>query len=165
MQKSYKTGNMKYLIRSIKYFFYFAVLTGAIIAALVFTGLADGDIDTMFRGGSSAIWKMAVFFAIVAAIYPKVGFICRNVSCRKPWDEACRGIKAYMNERNYVLEKEEDQLMTFRYRGAAGRLTRMYEDRITFIATAEGFTIEGLRKDVFRMSASLQYILDPDQEA
>ncbi len=78
---------MKYIIRSIKYFFYFALLTTLIICALVMTGLAEGDIDTMFRGGSSAIWKMALFFVAIAAVYPKVGFITRRISTDKNWNE------------------------------------------------------------------------------
>ena len=66
---------MKYLIRSVKYFFYFAFLTTVIILALVLIGAVEGDINSIFEGGYSALWKIAVFFVLVAAVYPKVGFI------------------------------------------------------------------------------------------
>ena len=61
---------MKYFIRSVKYFFYFSFLTTAIVLALVATGLASGDIDELFEGGYTAIWKIAVFFVLVASVYP-----------------------------------------------------------------------------------------------
>ena len=49
---------MRYFIRSVKYFFYFAILTTLIILALIATGLADSDIDLLFKDGISTIWKM-----------------------------------------------------------------------------------------------------------
>lgn len=154
---------MKHLIRSIKYFFYFAFLTTLIICALVLTGLADGDIDTMFRGGSSAIWKMAVFFVAIAAVYPKVGFITRRICTDRSWSETRNEVIGFMKERQYDLESEEDGTVTFRQRGTADRLRRMYEDRVTIIVKDDGLEMEGLRKDVFRLSANLEYRLNPQQ--
>lgn len=154
---------MKYLIRSIKYFFYFAFLTTLIICALVATGLAEGDIDTMFRGGSSAIWKMACFFAAIAAIYPKVGFITRSISTDRSWNETRNEVIDFMKERQYDLESEANGTATFRQRGTFNRLRRMYEDRITITVKADGLEMEGLRKDVFRLSANLEYCLNPQQ--
>ena len=161
--KTAKSYNMKYLVRSIKYFFYFAFLTTVIILALVATGLAEGDINTMFRGGASAIWKMAAFFILVAAVYPKVGFISRKIQAERSWDEIRGLVVGYMQERQYELESESKEEITFRRRGALNRLTRMYEDRITVTLLEDGFEMEGLRKDVFRMSASLEYRLNPQQ--
>ncbi len=154
---------MKYLTRSIKYFFYFAFLTTLIILALVVTGLAEGDINTMFRGGASAIWKIAVFFVLVAAVYPKVGFISRKVSAGRGWDETRAPVIGFMQEREYELESETEDVVTFRRKGALNRLTRMHEDRITLVLQDDGFEMEGLRKDVFRISASLEYRLNPQQ--
>ena len=154
---------MKYLIRSIKYFFYFAFLTTIIICALVATGLADGDIDTMFRGGSSAIWKMTGFFAVIAAIYPKVGFITRSISTDRSWNETRNEVIGFMKERQYDLESEENGTVKFRQRGTVNRLRRMYEDRVTITVKADGLEMEGLRKDVFRLSANLEYRLNPQQ--
>lgn len=154
---------MKHLIRSIKYFFYFAFLTTLIICALVLTGLADGDIDTMFRGGSSAIWKMAVFFVAIAAVYPKVGFITRRICTDRSWSETRNEVIGFMKERRYDLESEEDGTVTFRQRGTADRLRRMYEDRVTITVKDDGLEMEGLRKDVFRLSANLEYRLNPQQ--
>lgn len=155
---------MKYLIRSIKYFFYFALLTTLIITALVMTGLAEGNIDELFRGGYSAIWKIAVFFVLVAAVYPKVGFICRSVPAQGSWNDIREAVISFMKERQYDLETEDGQSVTFRHRGALNKLTRMYEDRITLTLTEEGLAMEGLRKDVFRLATGLEYRLNPQQE-
>ncbi len=156
--------DMKYFIRSVKYFFYFALLTSLIITALVLTGMADGNIETMFRGGYSAIWKIALFFAAVAAVYPKVGFISRHIASQNSWDDIRASVVTFMKERQYELESENAQTITFRYRSAAGKLTRMYEDRITITVGQEGLTMEGLRKDVFRLATGLEYKLSPQQE-
>ena len=69
-----------------------------------------------------------------------------------------------MKERQYDLETEDGQSVTFRRRGALNKLTRMYEDRITLTLTEEGFAMEGLRKDVFRLATGLEYRLNPQQE-
>ena len=144
---------MKYLVRAIKYFFYFAFLTSVIIGALVLVGVVEGNIDTMFRGGWNAIWKMMILFAVVASVYPKVGFIKREAVTGNSWDAIRNDFTAYMRERHYDLESDDDKIVTFRYRGVAGKFSRMYEDRITIDVTTEGvLVIEGLRKDVLRIA-------------
>ena len=58
---------MKYLVRAVKYFFYFAFLSTVIILALVLIGAVEGDINSIFEGGYSALWKIALFYLAVAA--------------------------------------------------------------------------------------------------
>ena len=152
---------MKYFIRAVKYFFYFAFLTTVIVLALVATGLASGDINELFEGGYNALWKMAIFFAVVGAVYPKLGFISRKMYVSKDKDQIRAEVVEYMSERMYGFESETDDSITFRYRGALGRLTRMYEDRIVLTRTEDGYTMEGLRKDVMRLATGLEYRLNP----
>ena len=64
-------------------------------------------------------------------------------------------IKAHMLERRYVLESETTEGMTFRFHGLAGKLSKMFEDRITIKWNEEGYTMEGLRKDVLRLASGL----------
>ena len=47
----YNFDAMKYLTRAVKYFFYFAFLTTAIILALILIGAVEGNIATIFEGG------------------------------------------------------------------------------------------------------------------
>lgn len=154
---------MKYFIRSVKYFFYFAFLTTLIILVLVLTGMADGDIETMFKGGYDAIWKMALFFVAVAAIYPKLGFIKRSIAYKGEWKDKREEVINYLKDKNFELESESPEVLTFRHRGTLDRLTRMYEDRVTLTLSPEGFDIEGLRKDVFRIATGLEYRLNPQE--
>ena len=152
---------MKYFIRAVKYFFYFAFLTTAIVLVLVATGMASGDINELFEGGYNALWKMAIFFAIVGAVYPKLGFISRKIYVQKSKDEIRDAAVEYMSERSYGFESETSDSITFRYRGTLGRLTRMYEDRIVLTRTEDGYIMEGLRKDVMRLATGLEYRLNP----
>lgn len=155
---------MKYFIRAVKYFFYFAFLTTVIVLVLVATGLASGDINELFEGGYNALWKMAIFFAIVGAVYPKLGFIARKMYVPKDKDQIRAEVVEYMSERMYGFESETPDSITFRYRGTVGRLTRMYEDRIVLTRTEDGYIMEGLRKDVMRLATGLEYRLNPQNE-
>ena len=152
---------MKYFIRAVKYFFYFAFLTTVIVLVLVATGLASGDINELFEGGYNALWKMAIFFAVVGAVYPKLGFIARKMYVSKDKDQIRAEAVEYMSERMYGFESETADSITFRYRGTVGRLTRMYEDRIVLTRTEDGYIMEGLRKDVMKLSTGLEYRLNP----
>ena len=147
---------MKHLVRSIKYFFYFAILFSLIIAALVLIGAVEGNINEILEGGYGSLWKIAIFFAMVAAVYPKLGFITQDIQTGKSWSEARKDIMEYMTERNYCLESENEGTVTFRLKGTAGRLSKMFEDRLTLKKTEDGFQLEGLRKDVMRLAMGLE---------
>lgn len=155
---------MKYLIRSIKYFFYFSAVTAIIIFMLVFIGAVEGDISQIFDGGYSALWKIAIFFALVAAVYPKVGFITREIGISGEWADIRAEAVRFFEERGYVLENESKDTATFRRRGAAGRIIKMCEDRITVTGMPGNMTLEGLRKDVMRLSAGLEHRISPECE-
>ena len=146
---------MKYIVRAIKYFFYFAFFATAIILALVFIGLVEGDINAIFENGTNDLWKIIVFFAAVASVYPNLAFITRQMPAEEDRKATIERIKAHMSARHYVLESETAEGMTFRFHGLAGKLSKMFEDRITIKWNEEGYTMEGLRKDVLRLAAGL----------
>lgn len=147
---------MKYLVRSIKYFFYFAFLTSLIIFALVFVGMADSNIENNFQGGADAFWKIGIFYILVAAVYPKLGFINRKLYIDASLDVEADMI-SFLEERRYVLESRTDDTMTFRLRGLGQRLVKMNEDRITITRSLDGYYMEGLRKDVLRLASGMEY--------
>lgn len=147
---------MKYTIRAIKYFFRFAFLATAIILALVFIGIVEADINAIFEHGYDDLWKIAVFFGVVAAVYPNLAFINRQVAVDGERNTVKEDIKRFMLERHYDLESEDAEGMTFRIHGLAGKLSKMYEDRITIRWNADGFMMEGLRKDILRLAAGLE---------
>ena len=151
---------MKYLIRSIKYFIYFSLMCTIIVSVLVLIGAVEGNIESIFEEGYTSIGKIAIFFAVVAAVYPKVGFINRGISSDKEWSEVREEVIEYMKERQWELESESDGVATFRARGVAARISKMYEDRITITRSVGGYQMEGLRKDVMRLATGLEHRLD-----
>lgn len=148
---------MKYFIRSVKYFFYFSFLTAAIVLALVLIGAVEGDINSIFEGGYSALWKIAIFFALIAAIYPKFGFIRRKMDITDDWETMREKTLAYFSEKPFRLESETADTLTFRRKDMASRISKMGEDRITVCRTEEGYEMEGLRKDVIVYATALEH--------
>ena len=146
---------MKYLIRFVKYLIYFAALTTAIILALVFIGAVEGNIEAIFEEGYDSLWKMALFFVAAAAVYPSLAFIKRDIPASGEFAELKGEIIEFMKERRYELESNNGSILTFRIKGVAGKLAKMYEDRIIISATLGGIQMEGLRKDIIRLSTGL----------
>ncbi|MBR5199378.1 MAG: hypothetical protein IKW20_06065 [Bacteroidales bacterium] len=150
---------MQYFIRAVKYFFYFAILTTLILLALVLIGAVEGNVETMFRDGYNAIWKMAIFFVLVAAVYPKFGFISRRLYIDGDWDTLRSTAITYMTERRYILVSESSDAVTFRCKDLTSRISKMYEDTVVLKKTEDGYVLEGLRKDVIRLAAGLEHRL------
>lgn len=147
---------MKYLVRSIKYFFYFAFITSLILFALIYLDMAESNVASNFEGGYNAFWKMGLFFAAVAAVYPKLAFINRKLYIDPSVDIQAQTV-IFFQDRRYVLESQSADTMTFRVKGAGARLVKMCEDRITITRTLDGYYMEGLRKDVLRFASGLEY--------
>lgn len=147
---------MKYLIRCVKSFLKFALLCAAIIGALVLIGAVEGNVEAIFEDGYGSILKITVFFALVSSVYPKFSYITRDIVSDKTWEQARETILEYMKANNYILESESPETATFRIRGFAGRLVKMFEDRITLTKTQSGWSIEGGRKEAFRLSSGLE---------
>ena len=85
------------------------------------------------------------------------------MSTDRAWSDVRNEVVSFMRERQYDIETEGKEIITFRRRGTVNRLTRMFEDRITLSLMEDGFEMEGLRKDVFRLSVNLEYRLNPQQ--
>ena len=155
-----KQPAMRYFIRSLKTFVYFLLIFVIIVAFFVLSGMTEFNIETMFRNGYNALWQIALLFAVLAAIYPKVGYVNRMATMQDSWDNVRNDIKKYMENHYYSLEKAKPGMMTFRHDGTVSRFSRMFEDRITITATEGGVTVEGLRKDVLRIASGLERIQD-----
>ncbi len=154
---------MKYFIRSVKYFIYFCAILAIMVGALVLIGAAEANIETLFRGGYDALWKIAALFAVISAIYPKVGFIRREASVPGSWDDIKGDIRRYMEDNHYDFEKEEAGSMSFRHKGFASRLSRMFEDRIVITPAFGGVTVDGPRKDAIRVATGIEYRMEKSE--
>lgn len=154
---------MRYFIRSLKTFLYFLLIFVIIIAIFVISGMAELNIETMFRDGYKSLWQIFGILILIAAVYPKVSYvkttprISGNMSgCRVQIIEIMQGF-------GYVLEKESVNVMTFRQKSAGARFSRKFEDRITFEQGEGGLTIEGLRKDVVRIVSRMEYRINNNE--
>lgn len=153
---------MKYFIRSVKYFIYFWVIMAMVIGLLVLIGAVEPNIETMFQGGYNALWKIAIIFAIISAIYPKVSFIQRAASFPGSWEENKKDIRKYMEDKGFVFEKEEKDSMSFRHKGLINRLFKMFEDRIVIRPVFGGVTVDGHRRDAISIATGIEYTLAKD---
>lgn len=148
---------MKYIARVIKYFIYITIIMAAILAVMVLLNVVEGDIPTMFRDGYNSLWKIALMFLAVAAVYPSFGFTKKGAVIPGEYSEIRGGVVDFMESHGYELESEEGENLTFRKRGVLSKMRRMFEDRITMTRDLPGFYVEGLTKDVVRIISGLEY--------
>lgn len=147
---------LKYIIRAIKYFFYFSLLLIVLLTILVLAHIVDGNIETMFRDGYKSLIQIGIMFGCVSAIYPVFGFVRKDAVIPGEHSDIRGGIIDFMESRGYKLESEDGENMTFRSRSLFHRFSRMLEDRITLTRNLGGYQVEGLRKDVVRLIYGLE---------
>lgn len=138
------------------------VFLAVILLLLILFGAADWDFSTLFRDGKDSLWKIAVLFAAFAAVYPKIGYTTRTVATQAGEKEVMDTARTYMKQLGYVLEKESQDTMSFRQESVTARLSRMYEDRITFKAGDGKVCVDGLRKDVVRICGGLEFRINTE---
>lgn len=138
------------------------VFLAVILLLLILFGAADWDFSTLFRDGKDSLWKIAVLFAAVAAVYPRIGFIGRSFTTLAGEKEIMDTVRAYMKQLGYVLEKESQGTLSFRQESFTSRLSRMYEDRITVTAEDGKVCVDGLRKDVVRICGGLEFRINTE---
>ncbi len=143
-----------------KYFFHFVLLMTVIILALVFIGAVEGDINEIFEDGYDSLWKIAVLFALIAAVYPKFAFISRRLEIEADWETVRNKAVSYFSERRFAVETEEADRITFRRIGLGARIAKKGEDRITLSRTDDGYTLEGLRKEIFMFATGLESLMN-----
>ncbi len=148
---------MKYIIRAAKYFVYIALFLVIILVLLSLFNVIGKDINEIFRNGTKSVWQIALLLVAFSALYPALSFGRRSLTVPGAYSEIRDGVVALMEERGYMLEKEENENLVFRFRSPLRRLAHMFEDRITFNRCMTGFELEGYTKDVVRVISALEY--------
>ena len=151
---------MKYLLRSIKYFIYLAVMLAIFIAALLALGFIEGPIDNIFKNGADSIWQMALIVAAFAAVYPMLGYGKRNVRIYGEPEQVWPEIVEFMKGRGYILTEGDAQGAKFRLASKLSRVMRMGEDTITFTRNIGGYSLEGWTKEIVRLDTGLTQRFD-----
>lgn len=156
---------MKYIVRAIKYLFYFILLFAVIVLVLwLLMSRRQGiPITELFEPG--AYPKMWLFFVLVAAVYPAISFVRRKLTLGGPYSRDRKTIDGIMKEAGYRVETETPEKVTYRLEKASLRFTRMYEDRVTIDTHEDPIVFEGYRKDVDRIVRYIAYRLSLEEES
>ena len=150
---------LTYLLRSVKYFIYLAIILTLVLYVLSLAGMTEWDVNVMFTEGTRSVWKIAGMLAVVSLIYPSVGFQRRKAVLAGSWEERRDEIVAVMADKGYVLVSETPDGAVFRSRNIVLRIFRMFEDKVVVRQVFGGFELEGLRKDIVRLVMHLEYRL------
>lgn len=148
---------MKYIIRAAKYFVYIAAFLALLLVLLSLFNIIGGNVNEIFRNGTKSVWQIALLLLAFSALYPALSFGRRDVVIPGSYEEIRNGVVQLMEDRGYVLEKEEGENLVFRFRSPVRRLSHMFEDRITFTRSMTGFELEGYLKELVRVISALEY--------
>ena len=157
---------MKYVIRALKYLLYFLVIFFIIVAIVWLlnrTKMPDASFTELFKEGS--LPQMAIFFVVIAAIYPALGFVKRKIYTNGDFAKYENLIGGVMEQMGFEFEKEDEETKCYRIKSRYMRGTRMGEDRVTFFRNEDPIICEGLRKDVDRIARNIDFqIRDMERE-
>ena len=153
---------MKYLIRSIKYFLYFAIMF-CLIVLIVFYASSHPEgmtVADLFKEGSG--YKILAFFVAVSAIYPLFGFAKKEVYTNNNAEEKKQEIIKIFENANFILENETGRILTFRPKSKFTRFMRMNEDAVTVDYSSNPVIVEGLRKDTYRFGRMIEFLMQKE---
>ncbi len=156
---------LKYAIRSIKYFIYLGCFLVLVLFILSRLGMVEWDVNKMFEDGMQSVWKIVIMLAAIAFIYPYVGFQRRMAMINGSWAERRDEIVTVFEDKGYKLLRESEDGAVFRRRSLVSRFTRMFEDDIVVTQAFGAFELEGLRKDIVRLTMHLEYKLGEKEDA
>lgn len=148
---------MKYLVRSLKYLLYFAVIF-VIITAIIYFVMPNHKglgIDELFEPG--AFPKIAILFAIISAVYPSLGFKANKLILDNDFSKYRDVIISTMTSAEYEIVSESEDEMVFRHTKLYVRASRMWEDQITFTRGESVARVDGPRKDTQRLVEAIYY--------
>ena len=148
---------MKYIIRAAKYFLYIAVFLVILLVLLSLFNIIGGNVNEIFRNGTKSVWQIALLLVAFSALYPALSFGRRDAIVPGSYEQIRDGVVMLMEDRGYMLEREEGENMVFRFRSPVRRISHMFEDRITFTRSMSGFELEGYIKDIVRVISALEY--------
>ena len=150
---------MKYLIRSLKYLLYFVIIFFLCIAlVLLFSHQPISSFPELFKEGS--LLPICLIFLFFAAIYPLVGYRKGRLVMDGEWKDYRDAIKKTMEGADYELVSEDENSLKFRSKRAAIRLTRMWEDAITFTRQESDpnlVLVDGPSRDSLRLVGNVYY--------
>jgi hypothetical protein len=158
----------RYPIRALKSIVYFFALATLIMVVIYFC--TDEKVRTVesFKEflQRSNLLNMAIFLGVFGLVYPFIGYITQKAPRSRPFTESDKEavIKIFTVAR-FTLASDNGSTLTFRIDNPVARVTRVFEDAVTVDYAANPVVIEGLRRDVTRLSRAIeQYLRQTDEE-
>lgn len=154
---------MKYLIRSVKYFLYFAILFSILVLIMFYTSSRPQGTTVFDLFKEDSGYQILLFFIVFSGVYPLLGFSKKQIYVNNLPEKKAEIIELFKNA-NFIVTAETNTSITFRHKNKILRLTRMYEDSVVVNFSENPVIIEGMRKDVLRFSRGIEYICQKDSE-
>ena len=149
---------MRYLIRAIKYLLLLSALYVALVWAMYLLG-AEPQIDPWLQIEAHLRAdigkKMVVVFVILAALYPRFGFMRKRIEDYRPERDKER-LQNAMAVFGYKLAESHDGVDVYRAEGVVKRLTLLWEDRIEVRIEDGALEMKGIRRMVARIAYQLE---------
>ena len=149
---------MSYLIRAIKYLLLLSALYVALVWAMYLLG-AEPQIDPWLQIEAHLRAdigkKMVVMFVILAALYPRFGFMRKRIEGYTPERDKER-LQNAMALFGYKLAESHDGVDVYRAEGVVKRLTLLWEDRIEVRVEDGALEMKGIRRMVARIAYQLE---------
>lgn len=149
---------MRYLIRAIKYLLLLSALYVALVWAMYLLG-AEPQIDPWLQIEAHLRAdigkKMVVMFVILAALYPRFGFMRKRIEGYTPERDKER-LQNAMALFGYKLAESHDGVDVYRAEGVFKRLTLLWEDRIEVRIEDGALEMKGIRRMVARIAYQLE---------
>lgn len=154
---------MKYLIRSIKYLLFITVIFALLIGVVFLASKEATSIESLFVPG--ALPKIAIFFVIVAAIYPMFGYIRKEAHLNKEYSDVKDVVDNIFSTAGYRVASEDHDKIVYESSKPLVRFMRLYEDQIILNKSENPIVLEGGRKDVYRLIRTIEYKINRDENS
>jgi hypothetical protein len=151
----------QYLTRVIKYLIYLAIVFTIVVAIFSLTSGTGFSFSTLFREGTEI--QIIIFLLAMSIIYPFFGYAKKRVYLNKSYLEDKAKILDVFEKSRFSLEFEGTTSTTFRHKSVVVRMFRMFEDRIVLDFSDNPISLEGQRKDVYRIARMIEYAVRDDR--
>lgn len=153
---------MKYFVRAAKYFVALCVLCLALMALMIVTGTSALSLDDTLYAAlhTTRFAKMFGAILLLAAFYPRFGFIVREVE--GDMEEHREQILNAMRSAGFSLLREEEGKMIFRADTLLRKAMLLFEDEIEVTQYGQWIRLDGIRRGVahaaYRLDAYLTMV-------
>ncbi len=146
---------LKYLVRLARYlFFLFIMMIILLLISYLNRGGGITELKDVFLGSE----RLRIILFVVLAyslIYPLLVFGKKERYINGKFSDNRDGFIKAFAEQDYILTKEKDTILEFRKKSGFSRILLMGQDRIDVDYSDNRVIMEGLRKELRRLDASL----------